>query len=481
MLFNPHLRTPADQRSAVVILLLAVALVVLAVCRAVLIPFTHDEALSLAMFSTKSIGGILSYEGAGGMPNNHILNTLWLKFAAATFGESTLSLRLGNILGLLFYLYAAMRFALVLRSPLLRISAFVLLCANPFVFDFFSLARGYGMANGLLLFSVWSLYQWWMHPSQKKAYSVLLSAALMVLANFSAFHVYVALACILIVAGIYRSETKSGHAILRAFLPVVLVSLALAGMLYLPFKAIMHEQGAFGGETGFWNDCAIWLMSFTTYGKPYALAVMQVLPWIIILLLVVVSYVTITLLLKRERNFLVLIFACVVLPVFTMQLQHVLLGTEFPVARTVQYMYPLFILSVVFYMNHFIRLQRAAAVSSGVFALLLAAHFVNAMQCTYVSQWDYDAANRRVLNDLGEMQKAEQQKPLRLGITWIFEPGLNYERNYRNMDWLEPLNRDGVENEYDYYYVISEDSARLASQGKKVLRFYPESRTSLMK
>jgi hypothetical protein len=303
----------------------------------------------------------------------------------------------------------------------------------------------------------------------------------MVLANFSAVHVYMAFAGILVIAGIYRSETKSSGVIVRALLPVVLVSIALGAVLYLPFTAIMHEQGTFGGETGFWNDCAIWLMSFTTYGKSYALTVMQILPWIVILLLVVMSYATITFLLKRERNFVVIIFACVLIPVLTMQLQHWMLGTEFPVARTVQYMYPLFILSLVFYMNHFIRLQRVAAISTGIFALLLAAHFLNSMQCTYVSQWDYDAANRSVLSDLGELQKTEQKKPLRLGITWIFEPGLNYERNYRNLEWLQPLNRDGIENEYDYYYVISEDSALLASRGRKVVRFYRESRTSLMK
>lgn len=62
------------------------------------------------------------------------------------------------------------------------------------------------------------------------------------------------------------------------------------------------------------------------------------------------------------------------------------------------------------------------AVGLCVFAILRAIviprllHFLNVMQCIYVSQWKYDASNREVLHDISGL-KQDGNPPLEVGTT----------------------------------------------------------------
>jgi len=114
-------------------------------------------------------------------------------------------------------------------------------------------------------------------------------------------------------------------------------------------------------------------------------------------------------------------------------------------------------------------------------SLLLFVHFCMAMQKGYAIQWAYDAGNRDVLDEVQKLRADTRAERVTIGITWIYEPGLNYECKRRNYQWLVPLTQDGIAGEYDYFYVSPEDSLTLSQRGKKVIAYYPKSRTSLMK
>jgi hypothetical protein len=59
---------------------------------------------------------------------------------------------------------------------------------------------------------------------------------------------------------------------------------------------------------------------------------------------------------------------------------------------------------------------------------------------------------------------------INLGINWIFEPTINYYRISRNLKWLNEVNRNGVEGNFDFYYVFPEDTS--AIKLKKELKKY---------
>lgn len=462
----------------IILFVLSIAILVFAVVRAIVIPLTHDEAVSLSMFATKDIGSIFSYEGAGGMPNNHILNTLWLKLASFVFGDSSLSLRLGNIIGLGLYLFAANKLLQQITRKEIRIGGLLLLCCNPFVFDFFSLARGYGMANGLLLLSIWMLYRWDKNPSPARMAGIFIPGILMTLANFSSIHIFTGLLVVVTVLDLRSRKEFSVKNVLFSIAVPAVVTLLTAGLLWLPFTEILKAGGSFGGATGFWEDCVKWLIAFSTYEAPYAETMSSVAEWLVLFLCIALFGYAVFAALRKSSLFAVVITSLLFLPVFSTQLQHLLLGTEFPVARTVQYMYPLFIIAILFTADAVPKY--AGIIVVNVMAILLSIHFLNVTGTTYFTQWRYDASNRVILDKLNSLHDSDGEQ-LRVGVTWIFEPGLNYERNYRSYEWLAPFNRDGITGEYDYFYVDATDSVKLSAQGKKVLEYYPESRNCLMK
>lgn len=471
----------SDKVANGIILVVTVGLLVLAIIRAVTIPFTHDEALSLSKFAVKSIPDIFSYKDAGGLPNNHILNTLWLKLSAATIGESTLALRMGNILGLVLFLYAALRLLSNISSPLLRAGGFLLLCCNPFMFDFFCLARGYGISNGFLLLSVWLLYQYRERPSAIRSTKLFFAAGFMVLANLNAVHVFAAIAVIVFVLNLVRIKPVSVKNVFQSAMAPFIATLMLGAAVYLPFTEILREGGTFGGETGYWEDCALQLFASSTYDASYAFVLPEFIPLIIIALLFGMTLSAAYRALRKRNYLLACALSLLFLPALTTILQHQIFGSHFPVARTILYMHVLFILALIVFAETTTPFKTISAILVLLSGLFMMVHFCIGMQHNYAIQWYYDAGNREVLDDLEKLKNETHQERLTVGITWIYEPGLNYERKQRDYQWITPFMRDGLTGEFDYYYVCPEDSVTLSQLGKKVIAVYPKSRTSLMK
>ena len=65
-----------------------------------------------------------------------------------------------------------------------------------------------------------------------------------------------------------------------------------------------------------------------------------------------------------------------------------------------------------------------------------------------------------------------------LGISWIFEPTINFYRQTRKLDWLKEVNRDGYTGSYDYYYV-EKDSVFIDTTKKVVVKSFDDIQTIL--
>src|ERR1044072_2866210 len=126
--------------------------------RAWTLSITHDEAQTCNVVVNHPVMEIISYNtSTQGYPNNHILNSLLIKFFTWVMGTSVFITRLPNVLAYFFYLIFSYLICKKLNYGPLIIAGFILLNINPYVLEFFALARGYGLANLFLIGAIYYL------------------------------------------------------------------------------------------------------------------------------------------------------------------------------------------------------------------------------------------------------------------------------------------------------------------------------------
>src|SRR5271165_4832761 len=109
---------------------------------------TSDEALTWDLYIANPLNWIFVVYDA----NNHVLHTLLCRLSVALLGLSELTMRLPSLAGGLLYLAFVYKLCRLLFfnfwTFLLAMGALML---NPFLMDYLSAARGYGMALGFFI------------------------------------------------------------------------------------------------------------------------------------------------------------------------------------------------------------------------------------------------------------------------------------------------------------------------------------------
>ncbi|HTS50082.1 MAG TPA: hypothetical protein VMH05_19180 [Bryobacteraceae bacterium] len=126
---------------------LAIAALCIVVIRACLQSITVDEADSFLQYARNP-------QPSHWWPvsDNHVLNSLLMRLAAAIFGVSNLTVRLPAILGALLYIGSAFYLCLLITDRrLLQWLLFSCLVFNPMLLDYLVAARGYSLAIGFFL------------------------------------------------------------------------------------------------------------------------------------------------------------------------------------------------------------------------------------------------------------------------------------------------------------------------------------------
>jgi len=87
--------------------------------------------------------------------NNHLLNSLWMRGFVTLFGLHHLTVRGPALVGAAIDIASAYALCRMISEEWkVRLPLFVCLVYNPFVFDFFVAARGYGLASAFLLAAI---------------------------------------------------------------------------------------------------------------------------------------------------------------------------------------------------------------------------------------------------------------------------------------------------------------------------------------
>ncbi|MBA3704928.1 MAG: hypothetical protein H0W84_03215 [Bacteroidetes bacterium] len=215
--------------------------------RAFLLSITWDEAYSYLEFVRT--GNLYSRDFNSMSANNHLLYTFLEIPFANLFGASEFVLRLPSLIAHIMFLFYSAKLVKHFNDKWLVLASFLVINLNPYLLDFFSLARGYGLSLGLMMASLYYLYLFQNIGKNKFSMLSLLLGALGVLANYVLLNYYLALFGMVMILLLYNS-IKSGNTATQkrmfflkdSVIPIVILSLLL--LLILPITFKLKEAGA---------------------------------------------------------------------------------------------------------------------------------------------------------------------------------------------------------------------------------------------
>lgn len=467
-------------------LLISIALLCYTVMRAFNLSFTHDESFTYLYSSHNSFMEIISNRTTLISANNHILNTLFMKLFDNTIGSSEIALRLQSILAHIVYLVFTFLLLKNFKSQLLIVMGFILLNTNPYLLEFFALARGYALAISFMFISIYFFLLYSRDEKNKQLIYCMVSAALAVLSNFALLNYFAAI--ILIHQVVIYFKYKDLKVSFSKSKIVLITIVALGLICYEPLrKLIRFSTIDFGGNTGIWEDTVASQVSTFLYDQPYAHSVFQIIDGFIFISVLACSIIFLIKLIRgtrseEDKNGLI-IFSVLLFILFFNALQHYLLGSPYIVERFALFISPLYILSLIYLLNVFSESGRALKICGNFLVTGLTAgilfHFSRCANISYATNWRYDASTKEMIADLIKEKESSGKQKVKLGITWLFEPGINFYRETKKLDWLEKVNRKGVSGEFDYYYITPSDRNSI-SGSKKIIKEYPETKNRLL-
>ncbi|HLP56355.1 MAG TPA: hypothetical protein VK151_15065 [Fluviicola sp.] len=229
--------------------LAACALTVYAILRAWLVAPLHDEnATFFHYIETGAIWGKGSLLDA----NNHLLNSYLGRFFYRLFGENYFLFRLPTALSTMLYFWVVWKLTSSFVANWQRYVVTLAIVCIPFVFDYFSYTRGYGLA---LCFFCCALYflQRWLITSD---YRLLVLLALCLLLSISANLTFLVSALLVVIyaigVSILRFKELDRRKIGWSLIAAIIFGLGLKPLLLFSFQ--LRNVGAlyYGSLDGFW-------------------------------------------------------------------------------------------------------------------------------------------------------------------------------------------------------------------------------------
>jgi hypothetical protein len=422
-----------------------------------------------------------------------------MKVCLALFGNSEFSLRLPNILAHGIYILSTIGMVKMLNNKWLILPGFVLLNFNPYLLDYFSLARGYGLASGFMAASLLFMFKYLKNQKIRDISFCFFFATLSIFANLSWLNFYLALAGVFffyLLIGLLNKtiNTRSSLFFIR-LVPVFSCSVFIFLALHRPVqKLVAYKELFFGGHDGFWKDTIYSLMRDTLYiqsAEKFALPLMIVMLSFFGLSL---AALVILLIARKFSNLNHPAFVCIILLFiagFSTIVQHYLLGTLFLTDRTALLFVPLFALYFISFLDLISEKKYPGLVSFALASgssLFMGGVFLNALNLHSVRDFKYDSNTKAMLEALAKdiPDPAKKERSIYLGAIWVHIPSIMYYQQTHNLYWMKPLYRFINENpsQFDYYYVKGIDDydrKQFLKEQKRIVIEYPDTQTALVK
>lgn len=386
------------------------------------IDITYDEHFTLNSFVSSSFQDIVLCTPCDA--NHHILNTILVKCFTLIFGESIWIARLPNFFFAILYAFASIKISNRFSSPLLSIFTIFVLLFNPFLIQFFALARGYGISLALLLFSLHYLMRYWHHAKTKHLLLALISAGLAAYSNFSSLHFTAAV--FFLVPFKWIINRKIDHKLHPIHF---LIILTIFTALLLPPIVHLIEQGHlyYGGKDGFIQNT---LLSLTAYSTGFAFNAGKAWPILISILLIYGTLIIIRFKtsesITKNKFMHVIPHLILMLCLVSIIAQHYILGTLWLLDRTALFLYPLFVVSLSVLLQNFLVWKTIPAKIFIFFILLVfTVNFSLQFNLYKTTEWQHDSRSSEVLKLLAERTQSEG-KQIFLDTSWPIQRSIEY-------------------------------------------------------
>lgn len=456
--------------------------------RAATLSFTIDESISFNVFVPLRFMDIISYKIS--TANHHLLNTLAMKYMSALFGSGEFSLRFPSLVCHLFYMIFTYKIVRKNVSPYLVLAGFLLLNLNPYLLDFFSLARGYAMAVTFTVISLYFLFEYVENQKQKNFLSSTGFAMLAILSNFSLLIYYVSVIAVVNLYWISSQNVFRFKELVKKNIPVIISALILILILFEPLRKLTKYKEFYdGGLNGFWSDTVGSLIYATLYEKPYQMTAFLYLKYFIgvvsLLLILTLIYKLFRLKTKAFSQKSVVAILLLFIPCLVTIVQHYTLNSNYLINRMALFFIPIFFINIVFLINEFALSVKLKLLSGSLIYLITGMfvfHTMNSLNTTSSLYWKFDADTKRMLLDLDSVVKNDSASKVKLGVMTLYEPAINFYRTTKNYKWLEKVGEDGYRDQaYNFYYLGDSSSKYITDRNMSVLKHYPASNSVLVK
>lgn len=455
--------------------------------RADKLSMTHDES-STTNVVDGSYNDIMFAKSMFGTANNHVLNSLLLKKSVALFGWEEWSIRLPNVLSFILYFIAVVllmqRFS---RNNFIRLGGILLFCTPHFIVDYFSLARGYGMAVAFELMGLYLLIRYFQERKEKHLALSFIMLALAVYANFTWLNILLAQwAVVNIVLLLERKEqslVKFAAGIVRINLVPLLVTVVLVLLIYKPIGYLSgNNEFKWGSET-WWASFHSFVVNLhythSSFIIGYDIRLLLLKLFVLALLVAGAILLVQHLFFNRWKQVEAfskysLFTAVLLLFVLTIStiLQRYLLNTFYIDGRkALLYMPVLLLLAVALFtwVHTKYALLAKSLLSTTVLAAVL--HFIGIFNFYSCFEWWYDASSKMayqsIVNDKSDLPKTT-------AANWLYWQSMEFynKRMYKNsIPLLKKTNELADYNGINYAYVLGDEIRNVPPVFKPVKRY----------
>lgn len=488
---NLQIKNAGDKTTNSLLFVFGVLIFSYTAVRAYVLSITWDEAYSYLEFVRNGIFYSQKYNTMSA--NNHLLYS-WLEIQFVNwFGVNELVLRLPSLLAHLLFLFYSAKLVADFNNKWLALASFFIINLNPYLLDFFSMARGYGLSLGLMMTSIYYLYAFTKDHKSKFAIGSIFFASLGVLANYVLLNYCLALFGVLFLLIVYNTPASiSSSQKVFIFLekiaaPVIILSILLGIVIPIAFK--LKEAGAlfFGGNKGFWSDTFSTVTDRSFYELGYNYWFQRFAKGFVILVVMAASGFFLFQFIKKKedekRLFLGSLLFLIGLCVISTIIQHYFLGTLYLMDRTALFLVVLFNLVFVFFIAQVSKDRAKLSVIIYLSGLVVLIHFFASFNLKYVLEWKSNADTKEMLADLGKIKSVPTEKDnVSIGIPMEFDPGINFYRAVNDLTWLNTVCRIETTNTLqDYFYFSQDDLASVNKDSIEILKTYPGTKSVLAK
>jgi len=254
---NPKMKIDFIKSENSLPILLGTALFVYLVLRVLIMPISDDEYITVYRHVSSSWWNILisRQPQPEWAPNNHVLNTLLMKLEIRIFGRKDWAVRLHILAAFVFaFYYSTKIIQLFTPSKIRQFLYLLILFFNPYLLDFFGIARGYAMsiAGFTAAFYYFTLYT--ESHSLQHLRNTFIALFLAVWSNFSTLYLLV-LMVILFCIEIYNNKNKID--VKRHLIYIIISCLLIMIIIICPLIETLTSGDTFGGKTGIFQDCIV--------------------------------------------------------------------------------------------------------------------------------------------------------------------------------------------------------------------------------